>query len=185
MNSDRFPDANRENSSGPNAPIDPEAPNVTVNLPDELAEAQRQRDEFLDQLQRSRADFVNFQKRSKAKADEDRAYAVGSLAKDLLDAIDNLERAAEALKLSATQGIADGVLMVHKQLLATLAKHGVEAISALGQPFDPHQHEAIMQQPDSNHPEGTVVGELSKGYKIHDRVLRPSKVAVSVTPPDA
>ena len=161
---------------------DPEATNVTANPPDELAEAQRQRDEYLDQLQRSRADFLNFQKRAKSKADEDRVYAVGSLAKDLLDALDNLEGAAEALKTSAAQGIADGVLMVHKQLLATLAKHGVEAIPALGQAFDPHQHEAIMQQPDPDHPEGTVVAELSKGYKIHDRVLRPSKVAVSVRP---
>jgi molecular chaperone GrpE len=177
MNSNSFSDEAPENS--------PEAQNVTANLPDELTETQRQRDEYLDQLQRSRADFVNFQKRVKTKADEDRVYAVGSLAKDLLDALDNLERAEEALKRSATQGIADGVLMVHKQLLATLAKHGVEAIPALGQPFDPHQHEAIMQQPDASHPEGTVVGELSKGYKIHDRVLRPSKVAVSIKPTNA
>ena len=73
--------------------------------------------------------------------------------------------------------------MVHKQLLATLAKHGVEPIDALGQPFDPNQHEALVQQPDADHPEGTVVAELSKGYKIHDRVLRPTKVAVSVKPP--
>jgi molecular chaperone GrpE len=72
--------------------------------------------------------------------------------------------------------------MVRKQLLATLAKHGVEPIAALGQPFDPNQHEALVQQPDPNHPEGTVVAELSKGYRIHDRVLRPTKVAVSIKP---
>src|SRR5919202_3275860 len=78
--------------------------------------------------------------------------------------------------------IVAGLEMVHKQLLATLAKHGVEPIVALGQPFDPNQHEALIQQPDADHPEGTVVAELGKGYKIHDRVLRPSKVAVSVQP---
>ena len=67
-------------------------------------------------------------------------------------------------------------------MLATLAKYGVEPIDALGQPFDPNLHDALMQQPSTEHPEGTVVAELSKGYRIHDRVLRPSKVAVSVKP---
>ena len=70
--------------------------------------------------------------------------------------------------------------MVHKQLLAIFGKHGIEPIRALGQPFDPNQHEALVQQPDPHHPEGTVVAELGKGYRIHDRVLRPTKVAVSI-----
>src|SRR5262249_4666131 len=140
------------------------------------------RDEYFDQLQRTRAEFVNYQKRAKTQADADRAYAVGSLARDLLDALDNLERAAEALKATAPPGVVEGLTMVHKQLLATLAKHGVEPIAALGQPFDPNQHEALVQQPDASHPEGTVVAELGKGYRIRDRVLRPSKVAVSVKP---
>lgn len=156
--------------------------NATLNSNDELAQAQRQRDEYFEQLQRSRAEFANYQKRAKSQADADRIYAVGSLARDLLDSLDNLDRAAEALKASAPAGIAEGLAMVHKQLLTTLAKHGVEPIAALGQPFDPNQHEALVQQPDADHPEGTVVGELSKGYRIHDRVLRPSKVAVSVKP---
>lgn len=160
-----------------------EAANVNAN--DGLADALKQRDDYLDQLQRSRAEFANYQKRSKIQADADRVYAVGSLARDLLDAIDNLERAAESLKTNAAAGIADGVLMVHKQLLATLSKHGIEPIVSLGQPFDPNQHEAIVQQPVADRPEGTVVGELAKGFKIHDRVLRPSKVAVSVKPVEA
>jgi molecular chaperone GrpE len=152
------------------------------NPADELAQAQRQRDEYFEQLQRSRAEFLNYQKRAKSQADADRAYAVGSLARDLLDGLDNLERATEALRAAAPAGIVEGLEMVHKQLLATLAKHGVEPIAALGQPFDPNQHEALVQQPDPGKPEGTVVAELGKGYKIHDRVLRPSKVAVSVRP---
>jgi molecular chaperone GrpE len=149
---------------------------------DALADAQRQRDEYFDQLQRTRAEFVNYQKRAKTQADSDRTYAVGSLARDLLDALDNLERATEALKATAPAGVVEGLAMVHKQLLATLAKHGVEPIDALGQPFDPNQHEALVQQPDATRPEGTVVAELGKGYRIRDRVLRPSKVAVSVKP---
>ena len=149
------------------------------------AEVQRQRDDYFDQLQRTRAEFLNYQKRSKAQADSDRAYAVGSLARDLLDGIDNLERATEALRASGASGITEGLDMVHKQLQATLAKHGVEPIAALGKPFDPNEHEAVLQQPDAYHPEGTVVAELSKGYRIKDRVLRPTKVAVSVQPPQS
>jgi molecular chaperone GrpE len=150
---------------------------------DDLAQVQRQRDEYYDQLQRSRAEFINYQKRAKTQADADRLYAVGSLARDMLDGLDNLQRATDALRASGASGITEGLDMVHKQLLANLAKHGVEPIAALGQPFDPNQHEAVVQQPDSNHPEGTVVAELSKGYRIHDRVLRPTKVAVSIKPP--
>jgi molecular chaperone GrpE len=149
---------------------------------DALAQAQLERDEFFSQLQRSRAEFANFQKRAKSQADTDRNYAVGSLARDLLEGLDNLERAVEALRASAPAGIVEGLTMVHKQLLATLAKHGVEPIDALGQPFDPNQHEALTQQPDAGVPEGTVVAELGKGYRIRDRVLRPSKVAVSIKP---
>jgi molecular chaperone GrpE len=152
-------------------------------LMDEIAQLQKQRDDYLDQLQRSRAEFVNYQKRSKTQADADRVYAVGTLARDLLDGLDNLQRATDALRSSAASGITEGLDMVHKQLLATLAKHGVEPIDALGQPFDPNQHDAVLQQPDAEHPEGTVVAELSKGYRIYDRVLRPSKVAVSIPAP--
>jgi molecular chaperone GrpE len=155
---------------------------ATLNPKDDLAQALKQRDEYFDQLQRSRAEFANYQKRAKSQAESDRLYAVGSLARDLLDGLDNLERATDALKAAAPAGIAEGLTMVHKQLLATLAKHGVEPIAALGQPFDPNQHEALVQQPDAGRPEGTVVNELGKGYRLHDRVLRPSKVAVSVKP---
>ena len=154
-----------------------------TTTPDELSQVQAQRDEYFEQLQRSRADFVNFQKRSRSQADADRQYAIASLARDLLDGLDNLERATEALRASAAPGIGEGLELVHKQLLATLAKHGVQPIPALGQPFDPNLHEALVQQPDVDHPEGTVVAELGKGYRLHDRVLRPTKVAVSIVPP--
>ncbi|MBX6316555.1 MAG: nucleotide exchange factor GrpE [Isosphaeraceae bacterium] len=149
---------------------------------EELVEVQRQRDEYLDQLQRTRADFLNYQKRARAQADADRAYAIGNLALDLLGVLDNFERALEAARAAGASAIVEGLDLVHKQLLATLAKHGVEPIPALGQPFDPNLHEAIAQQADAEHPEGTVVAELGKGYKIRDRVLRPSRVAVSVKP---
>ena len=150
--------------------------------PEETTQLRTERDELKEQLLRARADFANFQKRAKQQAETDRTYAIGNLARDLLEATDNLERATAALRTSASEGISSGLDMVQKQLLATLAKYGVEPIEALGRPFDPNLHEAVMQQPTADHPEGIVVAELTKGYKIHDRVLRPSKVAVSTKP---
>jgi molecular chaperone GrpE len=147
-----------------------------------IAQLKKERDDYRDQVLRSRADFANYQKRAKQQADADRVYAVGSLAKDLLDPLDNLGRAIDALRASGSEGITAGLDMVQKQLLEVLAKHGVEPIPALGEPFDPHFHDAVVQQPTADHPEGTVVGELSKGYRIRDRVLRPTKVAVSSRP---
>src|SRR5271165_3158902 len=171
-----------ENTAAGRGP-DADPANGAVVLPGETTEVLRQeRDELKNQILRVQADFANYQKRAKQQADEVRTYAIGNLAQDVLGGIDNLERAVEALRASANQGITSGLDMVQKQLLGILAKYGVEPIAALEQPFDPNFHEAIMQQPSAEHPEGTVVAELGKGYKIHDRVLRPSKVAVSVKP---
>ncbi len=149
---------------------------------DLLAQIRQERDEFREQALRARAEFANYQKRAKQQADSDRVYAVGSLARDLLDPIDNLDRAIEALRASGVEGVTAGLDMVQRQLLEVLAKHGVEPISALGCAFDPNLHDAVLQQPSREHPEGVVIAELSKGYNIRDRVLRPTKVAVSAKP---
>jgi molecular chaperone GrpE len=154
----------------------------TMSATQEIAQLKKERDELRDQALRVRAEFANYQKRSKQQADADRVYAVGSLARDLLDPLDNFERANDALRASGDGGISAGLDMVRKQLLEILAKHGVEPIAALGLPFDPNLHEAIQQQPTLEYPEGTIVTEFGKGYKIGDRVLRPTKVAVSVKP---
>ncbi len=147
------------------------------------AQIRQERDEFREQALRARAEFANYQKRAKQQADADRVYAVGTLAKDLLDPLDNLERAIDALRASGSPGVTAGLDMVQRQLHEILAKHGVEPIEAHGRPFDPNLHDAVMQQPSREHPEGTVVNELSRGYTIRERVLRPSKVAVSAKPP--
>jgi molecular chaperone GrpE len=146
------------------------------------AQLRQERDELKEQVLRVRAEFANYQKRAKQQADSDRVYAAGSLARDLLEPLDNLERAIEALRASAAVGVTAGLDMVQRQLMEILAKHGVEPIPAQGRPFDPNLHDAVMQQPSEEHAEGTVVSELSKGYTIRDRVLRPSKVAVSARP---
>jgi molecular chaperone GrpE len=162
---------------------EPDAPGPEAVLPgDELAQAIRQRDDYHDKLQRSHAEFLNYQKRAKAQAESDRLYLIKPLALDVLDALDNFDRAIETARAGGAKAIAEGLVMVEKQFLAALNKHGVEPIPALGQPFDPNFHEAIMQQPDAHHPAGTVVNEFAKGYKLNDRVIRPSKVAVSIPP---
>jgi molecular chaperone GrpE len=147
---------------------------------EDLATAIRQRDEYHDKLQRAHADFVNYQKRAKLQAEADRLYLIKPLALDILAALDNFDRAIETARAGGAQAIAEGLVMVEKQFVDALNKHGVEPIAALGQPFDPNVHEAIMQQPDASHPEGTVVAEFARGYMLNDRVIRPSKVAVSI-----
>jgi len=159
---------------------DPRGAGDFFSASEEIAQLRKERDEYQDQALRARAEFANYQKRSKQQADADRVYAVGSLARDLLDSLDNLSRAIDVLRAAGAEGVTAGLDMVQKQLLEVLGKHGVEPIAALGEPFDPNFHDAVLQQPSPTQPEGTVVGELSKGYKIRDRVLRPSKVAVSV-----
>ncbi len=168
-----------EPTTNPNAPETTDAATATG---DDLSQAIRQRDDYLDQLQRTRAEFANYQKRSKAQAEADRGFLVGALALDVLSVLDNFERAIDAARAANAPGIVEGLDMVHRQMLTALAKHGIEPIGVVGEPFDPNHHEAVMQQPDASKPEGTVVAELAKGYKLRDRVLRPAKVAVSVIP---
>ena len=108
-----------------------------------MDQVKQERDDLKDQVLRARAEFANYQKRAKQQADSDRLYAVGTLAKDLLDPLDNLERAIEALRGSGAAGVTAGLDMVQRQLAEVLAKHGVEPISAQGCPFDPHLHDAV------------------------------------------
>jgi molecular chaperone GrpE len=176
------PDAGADLESGSQQEEGQPGNGETMPASEQIAFLKQERDELREQSLRARAEFANYQKRAKQQADADRVYAVGSLARDLLDPIDNLERAIEALRASGASGVTAGLDMVQRQLLESLAKHGVEPIPAQGYPFDPNLHEAVLQHPTLEHPEGTVVAELSKGYTIRDRVLRPSKVAVSTKP---
>src|SRR3954470_10373035 len=133
------PDTDRlETQDPPPAGDAPRGDGETLSPSDEIAQLKRERDESRDQALRSRAEFANYQKRAKQQADSDRVYAVGSMARDLLDPLDNLERAIDALRASAAPGVTAGLDMVQRQLMDILAKHGVEPIAARGQPFDPN-----------------------------------------------
>jgi molecular chaperone GrpE len=148
-----------------------------------LQAAEQARDQYLDLAARTKADFENYQKRVQRDLATERRYAQAPLAADLLGALDNLERATAAARQAGEAGpLVQGVAMVHAGLLDALRRHGVTRMDALGQPFDPTRHEAVMQQPTAAHPPMTVVMVLEPGYLIHDRVLRPARVAVSTLP---
>jgi molecular chaperone GrpE len=149
----------------------------------QLQTAEQKRDEYLDLAQRVRADFENYQKRMQRDLAVERRFAQSPLAADLLPALDNLERATVAAEQAGEKGpLVQGVAMVHSQLLDILRRHGVTRMEARGQPFDPNLHQAVMQQPSKEYPPMTVVDVMEQGYLLHDRVLRPARVAVSKVP---
>ncbi len=151
-----------------------------------LQAAEQARDQYLDLATRTRADFENYQKRMQRDLATERRFAQAPLASDLLGALDNLERATAAAEKAGEKGpLVQGVAMVHSQLLDVLRRHGVTRMEVLGQPFDPNLHQAVLQQPSKDCPPMTVVQVLEPGYLIHERVLRPARVAVSAAPAES
>ncbi|MEK7474155.1 MAG: nucleotide exchange factor GrpE [Candidatus Coatesbacteria bacterium] len=135
------------------------------------------------------ADFDNYRKRSQRESQELAAGAGEALVKDLLPVLDNLERALAACAeakvedgsphAAAVESVAKGVELTMRQFQAVLAKQGVERIQAVGKPFDPHRHEALLQEEREDATVETVTGELEAGYVLRGRVLRPAKVRVA------
>ena len=135
-----------------------------------------------DRVLRAQAEVENVRRRLRREMDERSQFATQPLLTDLLPVIDNLERALEsAQQTEHAAGLLEGVKMVASQLHQVLEKHHCPRIAAQGAPFDPDLHEAIAQQPSQEHPPGTVMDVARPGYKLHDRVIRPSQVIVSVT----
>jgi molecular chaperone GrpE len=147
-------------------------------------------DEQNEQSLRLQAEFENFRRRSLKEKQESFKFGHQNLVKDLLSVVDNLERALEHGAQNAGQevkSILGGVELVHREVLAALAKHAVTEIAAEGKIFDPADHEAMGQVPNSEVPPNSVLEVLQKGYMIHDRMLRPARVIVSraATPEEA
>jgi molecular chaperone GrpE len=169
--------------SAPEATDRESAGDAATSGADPLAAALAERDECRDKLLRAYAELENFRKRVQREREEDRRYAAAPLARDLFPILDNLRRAVEAAEKGGTiDDLRQGVAMVLQQAQEVLAKHHVQAIAAVGQPFDPNLHEALTQVPSAEHPPMTVVQEAERGYLLHDRVLRPAKVIVSAQP---
>jgi len=138
--------------------------------------------ELRDRSVRTLADFDNYRKRVARERSEERRYAAGELAQDILAVIDNLERALGSE--GSAEDLKQGVGMIHRQLQATLGRHGIQRVTALGELFDPAVHEAVMRVEDADVEEPTVQDELQSGYKLHDRLLRPAMVKVAVPAAD-
>lgn len=160
-------------------PVEVEAPG-----PDLAAEVKRLEGELAaehDRLLRAAADLDNFRKRTAREREEAARHAAGPVVKDLIPAVDNLERALAAAP--ADDPLADGVRMVLKQVEEALLRHGVEPRSALGEPFDPAIHEALATVPTADAAPGSVVAQHGRAWMHHGRLLRPAMVAVAAAPP--
>jgi molecular chaperone GrpE len=146
----------------------------------ELQTLKAERDSLLDRLARAQAEFENARRRATKEQQDFRDYAAADAIKSLLPVIDSFERALQVR--SETGDFRSGVELIYKQLQDALAKLGVRAIPAKGEPFDPRVHEAIEMVETSDVPDHEVLDELQRGYKMKDRLLRPAMVKVAKNP---
>jgi molecular chaperone GrpE len=147
--------------------------------PDPLADAERQRDEYLDHLRRERAEFENFRRRSARERADALDRGAELLVSKLIGVLDNFGFVLAAAQDSPDDGLAKGAQMVYAELVDVLRKAGLEEIKGAGEPFDPTHHEAMLEVPADEpvaHP--TVAEVLRAGYRFKDRVLRPASVSV-------
>ena len=138
----------------------------------------QERDAYRDQLLRSRAEFDNFRKRVQRERQQMVAGATEDAIRDFLPIVDDLERALAA-DPDAGSSFHQGVEMIHRQMLDILRRRGVEPIEAVGGDFDPNVHEAVAYEPAEGRRDGEIIGELRRGYRIGDRLIRPAMVRVA------
>ena len=145
---------------------------------EEVAKLRREIADLRDRTMRTLADFDNFRKRSERERQETRKYALMEPLRDFLEIVDNLGLALSAA--GSADDLKRGVEMIHRQMQELLRRLGVKEIEALNQPFDPALHEAVQREEDPTVQKPTVVGELRRGYMLHERLLRPTMVKVAV-----
>jgi molecular chaperone GrpE len=159
------------------------APSAETAPEDDGDGLQADLDRFRDLALRSQADFENYKKRSAREKEEAIKYANSSLLEKLIAIVDNFELGLEAARAESEKSpVFSGMSMVLKQLMDFLADSGLQPIDATGQKFDPNLHEAIAHEPSDEFPEGIVVRQTRRGYRMKDRLLRPSSVVVSSGP---
>ena len=147
-------------------------------LEDPLARAERERDEYLDLARRSQADFENYRKRAAREAAAAGERAKSGLVRELLPIVDNLERALASAE-DGEQHLAEGVRLVHSELIAVLERNGVKQFDPAGDRFDPTEHEALSMRAEDGAEPGVVLDVVEKGYRANGSVLRPARVVVS------
>ena len=146
------------------------------SLKEALSEEKAKAESYLANWQRAQADFINFKRRAEQERSETIDFANSTLILNLLPVLDDLERALDNVseKLAGLTWV-DGIVLIYRKLKAILEGHGLTEIRAVGEPFDPNLHEAVLYGEGE---EGKVIEELQKGYKLRDRVLRPTMVKV-------
>jgi molecular chaperone GrpE len=160
-----------------------ESAGAMQNAEDPMATLQADLDRFRELALRSQADFDNYKKRAAREKEEAIKYANSSLLERLISIVDNFELGLSAARGEGEQSpIYSGMQMVLKQLTDFLAENGLQAIDAEGQKFDPNVHEAIAHEPSNEVAEGLVIRQTRRGYRLKDRLLRPSSVVVSSGP---
>jgi molecular chaperone GrpE len=158
---------------------------VTAGQLEELKERAAKADENWDRLLRTTADFENFKKRAAREKQEAIKFGNESLLQRLVPVLDHFDMALAAAQTGgteATKPLQDGIQMIHQQLRNALAEAGLEEVDAAGKPFDPNLHEAVAQSETADAPEGQVVQQLRKGYRLRERLLRPASVVVAKKP---
>jgi molecular chaperone GrpE len=157
---------------------------------EELTAKAEKADEYLELARRTKADFENYRKRAARETAAAQDRGIAKLAKELLPAVDNLDRAVQAAQAAAespgaeagngtTDTLVSGIKLVHADVLAALQRAGIERYSPQGEPFDPQRHEAIAQQPVDGAQPGTIVEVYQQGYLLGDTVIRPARVVVA------
>jgi molecular chaperone GrpE len=157
-----------------------EAPSAagTAGAADDPAKLRQEATDLRDRLTRTLADFDNFRKRAERDRQEQKRYALFDPLREFLTVTDNLDLALSAQ--GPAEDLKRGVEMIHRQMIELLRRFGVTEVSAVGQAFDPTVHEAVAREESAEVKSPTVAAELRRGYKLHDRLLRPAMVKVAV-----
>lgn len=163
--------------SPPSAP--PAGEDISGDIDALLSAAEQQRDEYLDLAKRTKADFENFRKRMAAEVEAAQVRGKAGVAREVIEAVDNLERALAAAGEGDGEGLAAGVEMVLTGLRETLGRNGVEAVDPQGEKFDPQWHEALSTAAAEGAESGHVVEVVQKGYRLDGQLIRPARVVVS------
>jgi molecular chaperone GrpE len=145
----------------------------------ELDELREQAQQNLHNWQRSAADFANYKRRSEEERSALGEFSKAVLITKLLGVLDDFDRALESIPDDAHEGWVEGIRLVERKLRNVLESEGVTQIEALGQPFDPNLHEAVVHEETTEYPDNEVTGELQRGYRLRDRVIRPALVKVA------
>lgn len=152
-------------------------------LQEELAKAQAQAKEYLDQWRRAAADLANYRKRVEREREEANRFANALLLTRLLPVLDDLDRAMATLPADLGRfSWIEGIVLIQHKLELALELEGLKRIEAAGKPFDPQWHEAVLREETTDYPDGQVIADLQCGYEMHGRVLRPTLVKVAVAP---